>query len=226
MSNPNRDDIERSLVHEMKDEEALDIMEGRRPISEHPNVDLSARDLARELLKEPAAQGKTGGGSADVVVLFKKQPWMRMAAALLLGVAVTTFVDTGIHTANVTETPPSSLATANVVYLEVMRGAGKADAPTVRIGKESWVSFLLYPDFTDADILRIFVERSISDRQQMDTWTLVLEDVTGVGGQDSLVVNVSSKLLQPGIHRLRVDSEKDGQVVRSMDLQFSVEHQR
>jgi len=235
MSSPDRNDIERSLADEMTDEEAVEIMEGRVPTSERPDIQSGALAIARRLLAEevgalseqpstePIAFERTGDRSSSVVELVKRQPWMRMAAALLLGVAVTTGVNVELQPTGAKGTPSTTVASTNVIYLESTRGADVSDVPPVTLGAEPWVSLLVYPDFGNADLLHVYVERAIGQGPGPEGWSLVLEETTGAGLQDAMVVNVPAALLRPGLHRLRIETERDAQKVGSMSLPFRVE---
>lgn len=141
-----------------------------------------------------------------------------MAAALLVGVAITTVVNTRIQ---LPLDPGVSVASANVVYLETLRSSGAADLPTVETGNVGqWISLIAYPEFGEATRLRIALERAPGSGT--GDWQPILERVTGVGTQSSVVVNVKSGQLQPGEHRLCIEPEASAVPVDPTVLRFQV----
>lgn len=200
MSNPEPIDTGRSL-EPLGDEEAIAIMEGRLPAVDRPETDEVALAIARGLLAE-AEEPSTG---AKVIELFTRQPWMRMAAAMVLGVAVASVMRTG---------PPdqlTGLASSNVTYLETVRSAGPEAVQSIVVGSEPFVSLIAYPDFKGAERLDVLVERAVTPEQRSpeaaraDEWVVVFEKTTsGVSSAETLVVNLATSSLHSGLHRLRV----------------------
>lgn len=207
MSNPDPTDIGKPL-DVPSDEEAVAIMEGRLPAVDMPETDEAALAIARGLLAEPDEVSSRGAGG-KVVELFARQPWMRMAAAMVLGIAVATLISPTLDVAR----QNSGLASANVIYLDTVRGADSAQLPTIELGGEPYVTLVAYPDFSDSRQLDVRVERAVGPDESPDTairrdqWVVVFETTTGVGNADSIVVNVAAAALQPGLHRLRIESE-------------------
>lgn len=216
MTNPNHAEVRKSFGLP-GDEEAIAIMEGRLPASDLPETHDQAAALARGLLDEKVGVEEPRHG--NVLELITRQPWMRMAAALVLGVSVSTLVTTRMQVA---EEPGSSVASANVVVLEVYRSV-ETEIPVVRVAEdEPWVSLVAYPDFDDADRIRVYVERAAGDAQLPQRWLPILEETVGVGTQDSIMVSIPSNALGSGFHRLRIESESNGTAVGTTSLQFQV----
>jgi hypothetical protein len=205
MSNRYPSDIGRSL-DVPSDEEALDIMEGRLPAEDVRETDEAALAIARGLLTEPDEASARGGGR--MVELFTRQPWMRMAAAMVFGVAVATLMSPAGEDGG----RGAGLASANVIYLDTVRGVDPAYVPTIELGDEPYVTLVAYPDFRETQRLGVHVERVAAPGEPLDAairadqWVTVFEATTGVGNADSVVVNVSADALQPGLHRLRIES--------------------
>ena len=200
-----RDDIHKEL-DTMDDEEAIAVLEGRLPAQDSPAEQNAARMIADGLLAERDLQG---GGFQDTET---SQPWMKMAAALMMGVLVTSVFTVPTQVAE----RSSGTATANVVFLDTFRGSDDSMLPVVNIGEaDSVVSLIAYPDFTDAQSLMVQIEQAPSDfvigSQTSDdtSWETIFSERTDIGTQDSVVVNVSSDLLEPGIYRLSVLSQSD-----------------
>lgn len=223
MNDPTEIDIEKSL-NELSDEEAIAIMEGRNPAFDEPQLHAAAGRLAREVLKEPDEQRTQTDGSGNVVRLIAQQPWMRMAAALLIGVAATTvMIDQGRFNAADSN---AEIASANVVYLEVFRSSDPGNLPVVEISEdEDWVALVAYPDFSEADQLHVYVERASEDGSTV-IWQPIVETSLNPGSRDTVVVNVRADLLVPGLYRLRVDSVEAETVRSSLLSTFRATRQR
>lgn len=207
------------LLRELTDDEATAVMEGRLPAADSQSVDEAALRLAERLLDDPNGEPKRSGVSR-VVRLATAQPWMQMAASFVVGVLMTVVV---IIPGEFTRGGASSVASTNVVYLELSRSANPRDLPVVRVEpREPWVSLVAYPQFADADLLDVFVERAYDDGADPARWTPLFEDVVGVGTQDSVVVNIPSSMLSTGTHRLRIESRRDGETLDSLVLPFVV----
>jgi len=205
-----------AAVSELSDEQAIAIMEGRAPARDTLETDAAVRDLAERLLSEPS--DAPAARRSGVIPLVTQQPWMRMAAAMLLGVAVTTLVTTGARQSG----QATSLASSDVVYLEVYRGAAQ-DLPSVALPEaDAWISLVAYPDFTDADSMQVHVERRVGDETPDGSWRSVFEDTIGVGSRDSVVVNLRSGLFQPGEYRLRIEARRDDRTTSSTTTGFLI----
>ncbi len=215
MTSPSSQDIRASLT-ELGDEEAIDIMEGRVLPSEEA-VDQAAQQFARRLLAEPDSTPAEQVERATVVQLINRQPWMRMAAALMLGVLISSMLTTR------TQFPDagSSMASANVVYLEVVRSAS-TEVPEVARDGEPWVTLFAYPDFPEAELYRVYVERAQGSEQQPASWLAVLEQRIPAGTRESLVVNLRSEDLEAGTYRLRIEAESEGVWLGSTNLPFRI----
>jgi hypothetical protein len=210
MKNPDRLYVEKSLT-ELSDEQAVAIMEGRDPALDEPQLDDAARQFVRGILEEPNAPSSETGGGGNVVQLIVRQPWMKLAAAVMLGVGLSTLVRVPMQVADLT--PDSSVASANGVYLETTRSAA-ADVPTIEIiDGEPWISFVAYPDFEGAQLLRLRVERARNQEGQSlatirsGEWEVLVDAEAGLGTRDSVVVTVDADLLAPGYHRLSIVSD-------------------
>jgi len=218
MTNPDPAEIGKSLK-DLGDEEAIAIMEGRIPAEDRAGVDDAAHDVAQALLAEPTGDDHVASGEGKVVELFSRQPWMKMAAAMVFGVFVATLFDSPVLDSSDED---SGIASANVVFLEVYRSTSVSDPPVIRISDdEPWVTLIGYPDFTDADLLRIYIERAVGLGPENE-WSPILEKVTSVGTQDSVVVNIQSGLLSTGLYRLRIESESNRNLVDSNRLEFRI----
>jgi hypothetical protein len=214
MKNPDRIDIGTSLT-ELSDEEAVAIMEGRSRAADDQQLHDAARDLARGVLEEQGSPTSAPGGGGNVVQLIVRQPWMRIAAAVVVGVGLGTLVRAPMEVANLS--PATSVASANVVYLETTRSADPADVPTVKlIDGEPWVSFVAYPDFEGAEQLNVEIDRARTPQDQplaavrSGEWEIVVSTAAGIGTKDSVVVTVDSALLISGYYRLRIVSASVG----------------
>ena len=201
-------DIRESLVGPMSDEEAIAIMSGAIPASDPPEVDVAARQIFHGLLAETAVPAPV------------RQPWMKMAAALMVGVLVTTLVNTRIQVADSGLDGVPSIASANVTYLEVTRSANAATLNVISITDEPWVTLLADFDFPDAQRLHIYVERAVESGGE---WEIILEQAAGVPTQGLLAVRLESDLLASGVHRLRIESEAAGQPLATIIVSFRVE---
>jgi hypothetical protein len=210
-------------LFELDDEQALAIMEGRSPAVDETATDQAARQLAERLLRESESEPASDVSGGNVVRLFANQPWMRMAAAMLLGILVTSLVTTRMEQTG----RDSALASTDVVYLEVYRGAAAEDLPEVEMPlADRWISFVAYPDFTDADSLRVHIERKQTDLGGESIWRTVYTDTLDAGLRDSVVINVRSGLFEPGEYRLRVESQRGDQTRSSMTSGFVVRNRR
>ena len=225
MTNIKTLDIIKSLEM-LSDDEAIAIMEDRAPSSDLPETDQAALSFTQRLLDDSNNVEDIHSAQNDNVVEYftRQQPWMKMAAALMLGVLISTLVDTGMRTGE----SGFSSTSANVVFLETTRSVNTSDLPVVSIsGEDPWITLIAYPDFTEADLLRVFVERAQevgagSPGQQGQRWAVILEQTSSIGTQDSIVVNVNSKLFTAGVHRLRIESEAGGRKTGSTQVSFLV----
>ena len=128
MANGNPGDIDKGL-HGMSDRQAIDIMEGRARPHDAPEIEQAARAIAEGLQGEEIDDGaKEGGGGVVVPIPTREkqpQPWMKMAAALLLGVIIASTVRVPTL---LTSAERPGISSANVVVLETYRGP-TADSP-------------------------------------------------------------------------------------------------
>lgn len=208
MSNPDSIDTGRSL-DVLDDDEAIAIMEGRLPPADGPETDAAALAIVRGLLDEPDATPVAGGpgGGGKVVELFARQPWMRMAAALVFGVVLATVFKLPGEPGQ-----GAGLASGNVLYLETVRGVVDTTVPLVTVGSDGYATLITYPGFGAASGVTVHVERAAAAGAppaaalRADRWLPVLETTAGIGAEDTVVVNVAAAALQPGLHRLRIES--------------------
>ena len=218
MTNPEQHNTENTFGP-LTEEEAVGVMEGRLPANDTRTDHEGAAAMMHALLIEPddLPREKRGG---NVMQFVRRQPWMQMAAGLALGVAVTTaFI----------QDPPAEgpgLASANVLHLESLRSSDLATIASVRIdGAEQWLSLVTYPDFSGADSLRVFLERSTDPEPTSVAsllaggWESVMESSAGAGTRETVVVTVAAADLQPGYHRLRIQSDTgDGQLFETSQM--------
>lgn len=220
MIDSNHREVRTSL--EPRDEDDIAVMEGRLPASDQPEDWHSANAIRHGVESEPeqpedATAAKPGGG--NVVTFPNRQPWMKMAAALMVGMMVTTLVNTRLQVGD-SGGGSSGVASANVATLDVYRGTENADLPVVRITDDPWITLIAYPDFTDAESLRVYIERESTGGEE---WDLVLEQTVGVGTRDSMVLSIPSRDLARGVHRLRIESDVDDRRISTTTVKFSVE---
>lgn len=221
MVESNHKDIRISL--EPRDEDDIAVMEGRLPASDQPEDRHSAKAILHGVESEPeeaedVTEPEPRGG--NVVTFPNRQPWMKMAAALMIGMMVTTVVNTRLQVGDNGAGGDLRVASANVAILEVYRGADDTDLPVVRITDDPWITLIAYPDFTDAESLQVYIERESTGGEE---WDLVLEQTVGVGTRDSLVLSVPSRDLTRGVHRLRIESDVGDRRISGTNLKFSVE---
>ncbi len=196
----------------LSEDAAIAIMEGREPAEDHPDLNQDALLIAQGLLSER----ERGGVMPFVAPFAARQPWMKMAAAMVLGVLVSTLV-----TVDIDVNGGSGIASSSVVYLETYRGADSAELPVVRIGTDDpWLTLVAYPDHTNAQQLQISVERAVGEATSDDTWTQVLGTNTGTGNKDAVAVSVPAELLTPGTYRLLIEADS-GSVI---NLGFRIEN--
>jgi hypothetical protein len=196
----------------LSEDDAIAIMEGREPAEDHPDLNQDALLIAQGLLSER----ERGGVMPFVAPFAARQPWMKMAAAMVLGVLVSTLV-----TVDIDVNGGSGIASSSVVYLETYRGADSAELPVVRIGTDDpWLTLVAYPDHTNAQQLRISVERAVGETTSDDAWTQVLGTNTGTGNKDAVAVSVPAELLTPGTYRLLIEADS-GSVI---NLGFRIEN--
>jgi len=183
-------------LHGMSDREAIDIMEGRAPAHDSPQMEQEAIAIAEGLRDEDLDEDADKGGAGV------PQPLLKMAAALLLGVIITS----AVTVPTLQTTAERQGVSTNVFVLETYRGAANDSLQTVSLAAaDPWITLIAYPDTIGAERLRIFVERAATE-ETLD-WVVIMEDDAGVGTEDSVVVTVPAALFQAGIHRLRIDSE-------------------
>jgi hypothetical protein len=211
MKRVDRLDVERAFV-ELSDEEAVALMEGRRPADDPPGTGEAAHQFAVDLLaasdQRPAPASDGGGSVAQLIV---RQPWMRMAAAVAVGVVVGTMARA--PTAPVPSASDESVVTTNVVYLEATRSARSEAMPRVAIRDgERWVTLIAYPDSAGTGTLSLQVERAKLQDEGLerlvdpgpDGWEPLIDQTVGAGAHDSVALAVDAALLQPGYYRLRI----------------------
>ncbi len=233
MSNYSKYDIAKSLP-ELSDEDAKAIMEGRVPMAETLETNEVAHELVVKALEdaldsnesavEQSAQ-PTERASSSVVQLITGQPWMRMAAALVAGIALASIVSVPRAPIDAPESA-AALASTNVAYLEVMRSSGSIDVPVLEVSpSETWLTLIAYPNFADAEQMNIQVERALSTTGAEVSWQTVMEQTTGVGSRDSLVVTVPMASIENGLYRLRMDSVRQADVLERSTMEFRVQLQ-
>lgn len=213
MSNPNRLDIEASLL-DLSDDDAVSVMEGRLPSSDSPAVDEAAAALAKGLLAEPDTRSSSGSG---VVRFVSRQPWMRMAAAVVLGIAIAnvlTPTDITMSPAG----PSAAVTSSNVLFLEAVRGSD-TDLPQITLaGDSDWITLIAFPSSIAADSYRVRLERTTDLAVAQ-----LFEDTVGAGNDDSIVVNIPASTIEAGEYRLHVDSVIRGGIADSTVLGFQVQ---
>ncbi len=198
MDERKKPDVEEAFV-ELTDEQAIAVMEGRVPAQDSERVEEAARVFVDTLMKEETRSESAGG---EVVQLFARQPWLRMAASVVFGVAVTVLI-----LGRGQPPTPTGSATANVFYLEVLRGSNDVTNISIK-DSDQLVSLIAYPHFGDAEALSVRVEREAGS-QQGSEWETILQEKIPSGLQDAVVVNVPARKLSAGDYRLRVLTADD-----------------
>lgn len=147
-----------------------------------------------------------------------------MAASALVAVGATLLVTKPPNTPE----DGVGLASANVVYLETVRGAGTDELLTVVPGGDEWITFVAYPAYDDFTEFRIRLDRLVADETRIEDtsarWEPVWQRSSDVGTRDSLAVSVKSSVFTAGVYRLRIDGRgvPTGAYAPAADLRFRV----
>lgn len=159
--------------------------------------------------------------------LFAPIHGLAIAASVVLSVGTTAFFTTS---GNLGEAE-TTLANANVTYLESYR-SGSTNLPIVPTPNAGeWTTLITYPDFAGARFMQLHIERAIdaslppSGVDQAGNWEVLLSQTMAVGTQDSLVVMIPPNLMQSGLHRLRIEGlvDESSEPVSVMRHQYVVE---
>ncbi len=212
----------------LSEQEALDVMEGRQPAADEPEVEAAAAAIFEGLLDDPELELEPEdrvppSGSAQAL---PAQPWMKMAASLLIGVLLSGIVGSQLPTDS---GAPEYGATTDVITLTRLRSGGVDELDTIaRPAAGTTVSLIAYPAFIDADEVQIALLRQQPSPAgdpppQEPRWSSVFEQTMGPGTRDSVVVVVASEVLVPGIYKLRIESIRDGNTTAAEDLPFRVD---
>ena len=95
--------------------------------------------------------------------------------------------------------------------------------------RDPWAYLIADPGYPGADLLQVYVEREQDSLGSGDHpeqgWKVIFQQTAEIGTREFVVVKVESNLLSPGVHRLRIESEKAGQTIGSTRMPFRVAQQ-
>lgn len=134
---------------------------------------------------------------------FWASPAYAAAATVLLGITTTGWLMSALSPGS----GEIQISSSRVYSLESVRSANLDDLALVSPGPDGeWLTLLVYPDLSSAPAFRAVIARlSGPPHATEESWRDVWQGPpTTSGDGDTVAVTVPDKLLQPGIHRLRI----------------------
>ena len=148
---------------------------------------------------------------ADSVKTLPRLTLLSNAASFIAGVGLVFFFGQQVQMAG------TGSASANAYVLDNVRSATPQVQTLRLVPEEAWVTFMVYPDFAEFEMLESRIDAYSGDPEQSyvaqpGAWNTVWHGVSGAGSRDTLVLTIPSEALSDGIYRLQVFGTASGSV--------------